>query len=897
MKDKDKPFFMDNEIPDGINIINRNPEFQLQIIKHFFPQVNSGKKFKIHEEKTPSSVLKLDNNKYWVKNFGTGQKALDWLNIAENQLGFETSDALRYVVDNIIGTPLAPKKSLVTKRRFNTLEKRIYAIENNKNGEAKQYLESRKIDTKKLPANCFFQSNNIDGTPDSIAFFDSEKRLINERKLNTEKGQYKNTGQLYNSLFDRLYKPEEDWVFLVEGCINSLSIPEYSSLALFSADNNFSDFRKLQSYLKGKTIVLAFDGDKAGDHISDRLYSLITDHELTNKPVHRLLLPEKKDLNDLLREKNLNTFLEDPQSYKQLHPLLLENSKDETSDFQSKGFFKRNHCYWVQSTVKGKTIERRISNFLMDVLYFFPDGTDNAVRIFYLQNNKGKTDMVAIPAQSLKLPNFKAAIRSKSNHSFLGSVEELDRILEDIFSNEREATEISIMGYQPEEFVFAYSNGLLHNKDFLKVNRFGVVELPQGNFYLPAFATTNKKSKAYLQEKKIYFRKGNLSFSEWSALFIQAYNNMGMVGTMFIIAALFRDIIFEELEFFPYLFLFGDAGVGKTSYAKILLSLFYVKKYEGISLEGQSSAKAIARTVHKFCNGLVYLKEYVNNLNSNIIGMLKTGYEGVGYSRAQSTNDLLTHDTFFNSAVILDGNSLPSETSALLSRMIVLDFKNNIFTQSQDQAFTILRDEAENGFGRVTKEIFSNRKHFTSQFKTNLKLTEKQLKTDDKYTQLTTRSLKHLTLFLAVYKSIYPVLKIPFTYEELLDCLGNLIASQDNEIAGLSRVSKFWNMLDFLKSEGQIKKGIHYTFATRSGGLEFIALKLDLLHSLYLKNVTSHDGEITRKNDLLRLIQNDPAFIPSWMKGRNHSVTIKGFGSAYAFDPLKINLNLNSWEK
>ena len=89
-------------------------------------------------------------------------------------------------------------------------------------------------------------------------------------------------------------------------------------------------------------------------------------------------------------------------------------------------------------------------------------------------------------------------------------------------------------------------------------------------------------------------------------------------------------------------------------------------------------------------------------------------------------------------------------------------------------------------------------------------------------------------------------------------------------------------------------------------GYEKISISLEIPEDFWNTDVTKsrefyvmriHDGEITRKNDLLRLIQNDPAFIPSWMKGRNHSVTIKGFGSAYAFDPLKINLNLNSWEK
>src|SRR5690554_2862556 len=220
MKDKDKSFLNNFPSSDGINLINQNPEFQLKVIKHFFPQVTTGKKFKLHDENTPSSTLKLDNGKYWIKNFGTGQKAMDWLNIAEEQLGCDTPNALKYALDNIVGDSFIHRVPPTIRTNFNGFQKRVYAIENNAKEDAEKYLTSRKININKLQADSFYQSNNVDGSPNSIVFFDSQKRLINERTLNTEKGQYKNTGQLHNSLYDRLFKPEEDWVFLVEGCIN-----------------------------------------------------------------------------------------------------------------------------------------------------------------------------------------------------------------------------------------------------------------------------------------------------------------------------------------------------------------------------------------------------------------------------------------------------------------------------------------------------------------------------------------------------------------------------------------------------------------------------------------------------------------------------------------------------
>jgi len=876
--------------------IKNNSELQLKIIQYFYPQVELKKKFKLHDEKIPSSSIKLDNGIYWLKNFSTSEKSKDWLAIAQSILACNVKEALDYICIDILHQPILTEKESIDEV-YSSFDKRIFAIIQNSKTESESYLLSRAIAVVALPANSYYQSNNIDKTARGIVFIDSQKQLINTRNLDTEKGAYINTGVLDNSIYDALYKPDNESVYLVEGCINALSLTEHSSLAFFSASNNFTDFEKLHPYLSNKKVILAFDNDIAGNRFKEQMLDLIVEHELTDKPILQLCFPKDIDVNNLLLSNELQGFIEKADNYVQLYPKLIANSADEELDIQQKGFFKRNNAYYVGINGKGRTKEISISNFIMEVVYFFPDGTDNSKRIFFLQNKQGNTDLVSISTKSLTLDAFKYTIRSRGNYSFTGTTQNLDLILEDIFQHEKSASEISVLGYQPEHHLYAFANGLLIQNTFVKTNRHGVVETNGKSLYLPAFSLLNKYSNEYADEQKFQYRKGKLAFNVWSQKLIQAFDDKAIIGIAFIIGAVFREIIFKEQEFYPHLFLFGDAGVGKTTFAELLLCLFY-KGYKGISLEGNSSSKSVARAGHKIRNGLLYLKEYDSKIEKSIIGLLKTGYEGVGYTRAQTTNDNKIHDTNINSAILIDGNTLPSESSAQFSRMIILNFKQSTFTEKQTIAFKELKENVEHGFGKVLIDILQHRNHFKVNFKSKFNEIYNHLKYEvNDLEHLSERSLRHTVLFLAIYRSIEAKLQLPFTYDELFETLTSIITEQNLELSSLNRVAQFWETLDFLKTKGLIKKGIHYKYATRTDGLEFLALKLNLLHKLYKENSNIVEGEIMSLADLLRLITIDPAFIQSWTNTRGNTVTVSGFSCAYAFDISKLTLNLTIWER
>lgn len=874
---------------DRLEIIKNNPELQLRIIQHCYPEAKTKGAFKTHEEITPSSHLKLDGTTYWLKNFGTDEKAQDAINIAQTQLGLNLKDTLDYIYSNIL-IEYTPNKPILISVPYSDWDKKIFALSQNNKTKATQYLESRSVDTSTLHKNSYYQSNNIDGTFKGVVFIDSTKTLINTK---IESGNYYNEGALDNAIYDALYNKSDDTIFLVEGCINALSMQNYSVLGFFSAANNYSDYIKIEPYITDKRIVLAFDNDEAGNRMKDRMLNLILENcDDENLKIYCLKFPEKQDANDLLQANLLDDYISSADNYIQLYPQHIENTINTDEDLKLKGYYTENNCYYVASYTKTKNSLLCISNFIFKILYFFPDGSDNSRRIIQLQNKFGESTLIPISSKQLGLDSFKATIRSYGNYSFTGNTNQLDIILEDLFQHESKAFEINTLG-QHKQF-YAFANGILHHNTFQKVNRYGIVSYHNCEYYLPAFSFFNKYSSQYIEEKRFIYKKGNISFNQFSKLLTEAYEENAIIGLLYFISSIFRDIIFEELQFFPYVYLYGDHGVGKTSFTEMLLATMY-SNYKGISLEGNSSPKSIARSAHKIKNGLLYLKEYSSKVDKDISGLLKTGYEGVGYSRAQTSNDFKTFDTHFNSAIILDGNTLPSNNSALFSRMIVLHFKQQYFSEAQTKAYQTLQHEKHNGLGKVLTDVLQHRSYFKQSF-------TKQYQTvyaDVKYKLLPgfkERSICHASLLITVYKIFEQKLHIENANKNIVSIILQNIQEHELDLQEINQLHQFWICINYLKTKNLIKENIHYKFSTRIDGFEFIGIKLKILHQLYCEHKDIVEGTLLSERELVRLIQNDPAYIPSWNDENRNTITIRDFGSAYAFDITKLNIDIELWK-
>ncbi|WP_209319799.1 toprim domain-containing protein [Ancylomarina longa] len=866
---------------------------QLKIIQHFIPQAAVRNNFKTHDEKDPSTSLKLYEGKYWLKNFASTDKAMDCFNIAQDKLEKEMPEVVRYLTSNLFPEYQHNDSKSVLYR--STFEKQLYAIKNNSKQEAREYLEGRGIKCDKLPANAFYQNFSQDKKADAIVFLDSNEKLINKRFFEEKKDRdnYFNQGVLDNALYTKCFQDNMDTVFITEGVINTFSLfPIYSCIAIFSASNRISK-AVLESYIQNKKVVLALDNDKGGNEAAEILHQNILEWDIPVLSIHRLVFPVKKDVNKLLEKGLLFDYLKVKENYRQLFPEYLPNSIDEQEDIGKLGFFKRDSCYYVEDQYKGKVRERRISNFIMKIFYFLPDGSDDAKRIFFLQNRSGKSKLLTISSKNLNVKNFKSSIASVGGFSFLGTQYELDVIIEILRERENTAHFIGVLGNQREYGLYAFSNGVINKGNFIKVDRFGVVEANRRHLYIPAFSIINKHSPWFENERRFKFIPGNIKFMEWASLFYKAYQEKAVVGICFVIGALFRDIIFKEIGFYPFLFFFGDYGVGKTSYSEILLNLFGTGN-RGLSLEAGSTSKSVARTADQLNNALLYFKELDSKIESRIVGFLKTAYDGVGYSRAQSTNDNKTHDTQVNSAIMLDGNYLPTQSSALFSRMIILNFSSHQFSNEETNAFQTLKKEGQVGFGNVILDILKTRNYFEQNFKEQFNTIYQELKYNHSEIKLfPERNIKHMTMLFSVYQTVSSKLHLPVNYEELFDYVVANARDQNESILRISEVNQFWDAIEFLKTESKINNQ-HYRIVKHDGS-SLLAIRFNLIYPVYKRFCITQNQADLEINTLLALLKDQKSFVRTWQKGRIDSHTIKDFGSAYLFEFEKLPLEKELW--
>ena len=315
-----------------IDIIS-DPDLQLRIIQHYYPQaLPSAKFFKIRDEKTASARLRLFKSVWYLKDFGFPGKPLDCFEVVKQNESCDFKKAL-----NIINRlNFSEKGDYQHNTSINNSENAgiastLNAICNNPKDKATKYLRSRGIDTDSLPdeAYCYDKFKN------AVVFADSERVVLNRRLINPTQGESKARMTKYSGfdpLYDVLFKPESERVYLTEGVINSLSLIRNSTISIFTTSNLIRDPNKLKKYINNKEVVIAFDNDTAGNECSNYYVGLISNSGIPIKTVVRLLLPKETDLNDLLIKGVLNDYLSDHANYRTLVDKMpdKDSEQDET---------------------------------------------------------------------------------------------------------------------------------------------------------------------------------------------------------------------------------------------------------------------------------------------------------------------------------------------------------------------------------------------------------------------------------------------------------------------------------------------------------------------------------------------------------------------------------------
>jgi hypothetical protein len=561
------------------------------------------------------------------------------------------------------------------------------------------------------------------------------------------------------------------------------------------------------------------------------------------------------------------------------------------------GFFILKGKYFTIEIQRRNKVKVELSNFVGESLFHLVNGTNNSKRIIKIQRNTGTISIIEIQSSEMKLDSFETILKSKQC-TFYGNTYQLKRIFANWMDAEIQANIIETLGYNPNHDIYSFSNAIFSkNKNLLKVNEVGIIEDPEDEnkkYYLPSFGLANLNNLDYEGDRKFIFIEGELNFEKWSKLYYDTFLTNGGISILFLILSIFWDIVFNQVGFFPFLFLFGAYGTGKTTLVEFLLRIFG-KDYLGIPLNNATQV-ALSRTIASRNNSIFYLKEYTPETDESNQDLILTAYDGSGRVTGVKSNDNRTRIAAVKSSIIFDGNHLPNQKTAVLSRMILLNFQENKFTENQIKSFEHLTKIQDNGFGLVLTDILIHREYFQSNFKRvfdeNMKELRQLMKAD-----FAERTMKHVALILTPAKLLIKHLKFPFSFNEITNAVVENAIEQNNLLKQADEITIFWqsfangiktgNLVEFNNDTfSNNKKQSHYNFKIDETGNQILQIKLSSIYPEYVKYCKNNNQRFFDSNSLRILLtsKSNQAFIPNLQKGRGDSYTDFHFGSCYQFN-------------
>ena len=479
--------------------------------------------------------------------------------------------------------------------------------------------------------------------------------------------------------------------------------------------------------------------------------------------------------------------------------------KDEDDLNRKYGFYIDHGCY-MSITEKGSVYEW--SNFTMLPLFHIKDNI-SPKRLYKIKNAMNHEEILELKQEDLiALAKFKQRIEGLGNFIWKGTEKELTKLKSYLYEKTETATEITQMGWQRGGF-YAFGNGVFFENHFIQADEFGIVRLKdKGNFYLPSSSTIYKNDpKLFTFEKQfVHLNLSSVTIKQFTEQLFKVYGDNGRVGFCFYLATLFRDVVTSTSanHWFPILNLFGPKGSGKSELGHTLLSLFTIS-YTAPNIQN-STPSALNDTVAASSNALAHIDEYKNDIDPKMIEFLKGLWDGTGRTRMNMDLDKKKETTAVDSGIILSGQEMPTADIALFSRLIFLQFPRSEFTDAEKHNYKALLEMRSLSLTHITLEILKQRRHFEQAWSTAFKDAQNAVSDAMGKEKGEDRIMNNWCVPLAalrVLQSIIPTL----TFEEMLNVTVEGIRKQNGECKTNGELGNFWNVVQYLASDGELIEG------------------------------------------------------------------------------------------
>jgi len=752
------------------------------------------------KNKTSAFHIRTDKNIFHCFTCNQKGGAIEFIKALKN---FDNKEAISYLFEKYKDISNFETTETNETEKQNKIEKKLYRIKQNGITEAKNYLLSRSIDVELLPQNSYFynppyKSKGVENGA-CIVFVDSTETMINRRFIDSK--EFRFDGSYKNKVYDKLFKPEVETIWLHEGVINALSMPENSCISLFTAVNLIDKPEVLKPYIEDKIVILCGDNDqnesKAGQRFND-YYKTFIQKNIRTKEIRICKLPPDTDHNDLKKQGRLIDFNSNESNF--------EVVKEDTTKKYSGVVYNDNGIFLENK--KGEIYN--VADFHIYLKYCLYDKMNDTTDWVIELKRFGEPELF------LRITNdewnsakeLRKAI-NKKQYLFKGTDNDLIKI-KSYLGRIKNAEIINVLGHHEESDGYFYSNEVQYKGKIVVPNQHNIVELNGSSYFMPY---TDLTKKVIDNAARFINVKSNVDFKTWYNLFYQMWDNgkqqHAVLPTMYYIASLYLDFIFGKKSCFPIYYAHGISNSGKSSLARSLTCLSGYKQKD-VNLKQVNTIKSLPRIAAQISNAITWFDEYHVDLPSDVKGICQSFFDRAGYNRAEM-DSLSTNSINPQSALILTANTVEKE-DYFLTRYIYHPINEKTHKDTQIKAKNELKFLEEKGLSSVTNELLSYRNLVISNWENDSKYVYNQLLKKCNDRNIHSRLYDNMTLCLTPAYTLIKNNKINLlkSIDEILEIGKKHILSLYKLLKQTDGIDDFWTVIQLGTEDGKIIKGIDF---------------------------------------------------------------------------------------
>lgn len=504
--------------------------------------------------------------------------------------------------------------------------------------------------------------------------------------------------------------------------------------------------------------------------------------------------------------KDFKNHLSDALKEEQDKRLKDNNKPDLTpaqqADIKRYGLYVKNNQYWVSGDEEAAGYP--VSNFAVHPVMLVV-GSAKSERRVEIRNVFGAKFTANIDSDSfVEMTAFRKEVERRGNFLFLEHFrpEHFTKMKRKLYEDMKVCYPITTLGRHQKLDFFAWANGIVTKERFVPIDEHGIVAFKDAKFFLPAMAAdadeilSDDQDNSYEDQKHfVYIDEIKApALGEWGSKMADVHGAKGMMAVAWYLAALYRDLIYDKMEFFPHLNAFGPPGTGK-SFLGWSLSYMFGKARRPYNLHDGTNV-GFFRRMAQVRNGVAWYDEYNNNVDVRRAQGLKNAYDGAGREKGVASTDNRTVITAVNSALLITGQEMPTQDIALYTRCITLSFPDTQRSEIQNRKGNELMALQQTGcLSQITTYLQKYREYIADNYDATYDDVRTELTSMVKGRDVLDRLINNYSIPLAIAYLIGGKEDIGFKFADLLEFAYKNLLWQSDSIGQEDDLAVWWDTM------------------------------------------------------------------------------------------------------